>query len=218
MLIFVVPTLTATFKEFDVQLPLTTRIIIGVSDWFVGNFLLAIFGVVGGVMGFIALLRTPRGHRTFEFVLLRTPIIKGLVREVNTARTARTLSSLLSSGVEVITAFSIAREVIQNSYFREVLAEAQKQIQKGLQIAPAFSQNEHLYPPLMGELISVGEETGGLSTMLLQVATFYENEVEQKTKNMSTIIEPILMVVIGIAVGFFALSVISPIYSLSNAI
>jgi len=133
-------------------------------------------------------------------------------------RTARTLSSLLSSGVEVITAFSIAREVIQNSYFREVLAEAQKQIQKGLQIAPAFSQNEHLYPPLMGELISVGEETGGLSTMLLQVATFYENEVEQKTKNMSTIIEPILMVVIGIAVGFFALSVISPIYSLSNAI
>ena len=218
MLMFVIPTLTTTFKEFNVELPLSTRIIIGVSDWFAGNLPLALLVLIGGAVGIVALLRTPRGHRAFEFALLHTPVIKGLVREINAARTARTLSSLLSSGVEVLSAFSITREVIQNSYFREVLAEAQEQIQKGLLIAPVFAKHEHLYPPLVSELISVGEETGKSSDMLLQIATFYENEVDQKTKNMSTIVEPFLMIVIGVAVGFFALSVVSPIYSLSSAI
>ncbi|HEY4517628.1 MAG TPA: type II secretion system F family protein [Candidatus Paceibacterota bacterium] len=218
MLIFVVPTLTATFESFNVELPLTTRIIIAVSNWFTGNFILAIAVMAGSVFAFMTALRMPQGKLIFQWTLLHIPIIKGLTREINTARTARTFSSLLSSGVEVVTALSITREVVQNFYFREVLLEAENQIQKGLPIASVFSAHEDLYPPLMSELIAVGEETGQLSGMLLQIATFYENEVDQKTKNMSTIIEPFLMIVIGVGVGFFALSVISPIYSLSNAI
>ncbi len=218
MLVYVVPTLTNTFKEFHVELPLTTRIIIGVSDWLTAHFILAVVGLGVAVTGFVVGLRTKKGRRIFEFTLLHTPLIKGLVKETNTARVARTLSSLLSSGVEVMQAFSITREVIQNSYFRAVLVEAERQIEKGNQMAKAFSENENLFPPLMSELVAVGEETGQLSSMLLQVAEFYESEVDQKTQNMSTIIEPFLMIVIGIAVGFFALSVISPIYSLSNTL
>jgi type II secretory pathway component PulF len=141
-----------------------------------------------------------------------------LVKEIQAARTTRTLSSLLSSGVEIVTAISITSEVLQNSYYRDVLAQAESDVQKGSPLSGAFTENEHLYPILVGEMISVGEETGKLPDMLLQVAEFYESEVEQKTKDMSTIVEPFLMIIIGTFVGFFALSMISPIYSLSESI
>lgn len=154
----------------------------------------------------------------FEFIILHMPLISGLVKEVNSARTARTLASLLSSGVGMVSAVAITRDVIQNSYYKEVLKEIEERIQKGSPMATVLAEYEHLYPILMGEMIAVGEETGKLSDMLLEVAKYYEAEVSDKTKNMSTIIEPFLMVIVGGAVGFFAISMISPIYSLSNSI
>ena len=218
MLIYVVPTIADTFKSFKVDLPFTTRIVIAVSDAFVNHFVLFGVGFLLFIAGMVAFLKVPRGQRVRDYLLLRLPVVGTIVRETNSARTARTLSSLLSSGVEVIAAIGITADVVQNSYFRAVLTEAAEQVQKGKQMGSIFAAHENLYPPLVGELIAVGEETGDLSSMLLEVATFYENEVEQKTKNLSTIIEPLLMIFIGIAVGFFALSIISPIYSLSNAI
>ncbi|MFC1730824.1 type II secretion system F family protein, partial [candidate division KSB1 bacterium] len=113
---------------------------------------------------------------------------------------------------------SITSKVLQNPYYREVLLRAENDVQKGTPLSGSFTENEHLYPILVGEMISVGEETGKLPDMLLRVAEFYESEVEQKTKDMSTIIEPFLMIIIGTFVGFFALSMISPIYSLSESI
>jgi len=98
------------------------------------------------------------------------------------------------------------------------MSEAGKKVQKGTPLSSSFTENEQLYPILVGEMIEVGEETGKLSDMLLQVAVFYENEIEETTKNMSTIIEPVLMVVVGVVVGFFAVSMISPTYSLLNSI
>lgn len=218
MLIYVVPTLTATFKELGVELPLSTRIVIGTSDFLSNNIILSIGTLIFLVVLFIGALRTKRGKRVFEFMILRIPVIKGMVKETNSARTARTLSSLLSAGVEVVHAISITKEVVQNSFYREVLDEAEAAIQKGKPISEVFGDHEDVYPVLVGEMISVGEETGKLSDLLSQLATFYENEVEQKTKNLSTIIEPFLMVIIGIVVGFFALSMITPMYSLVSGI
>jgi type IV pilus assembly protein PilC len=169
---------------------------------------------IGAVMGF----KSKKGRRIFEYVILHIPVISTIVKETNSARTTRTLSSLLSSGVEVVNTLSITGEVMQNSYYKEVLKRSGKDIQKGLPLSKAFMENEKLYPILVGEMIAVGEETGQLSDMLYQVAEFYEGEVDQKTKNMSTIIEPFLMIFIGIVVGFFAISMISPIYSISAGI
>jgi type II secretory pathway component PulF len=145
-------------------------------------------------------------------------VIGTLVCEVNSARTGRTFSSLLGAGVSMLTAIEITHDVLQNSYFREVLEKAQGHVQQGKPLAEVFMQAEKLYPPLVGELVAVGEETGALPDMLAEVAKYYEREVEQKTKNMSTIIEPMLMIVVGSAVGFFAVSMISPIYALTSSI
>ena len=108
--------------------------------------------------------------------------------------------------------------MVQNIYYKKVLSAASDAVEKGGALSESFATNEHLYPVLVGEMILVGEESGNLSQMLIEVADYYENEVERKTKDISTIIEPLLMVVIGGGVGFFALAMISPIYSISDSI
>jgi type IV pilus assembly protein PilC len=218
MMVYVVPTLSETFRELDAELPASTRAIMGVSDFLKAHLLLAIALVVAAFAGFYAFLRTRLGHRALELVLLYMPIIRTIVRETNSARATRTLSSLLSAGVAITRALEITADVVQHSSFRAVLVDAGSRIQKGTPMADVFRAAEHLYPPFVSEMIAVGEETGDLSAMLKRVADFYEEEVSRKTKDMSTIIEPILMVLIGSAVGFFAVSMIQPIYSLSSAI
>jgi type IV pilus assembly protein PilC len=158
-------------------------------------------------------LRTKVGHRLFERSLFYMPVVKDLMRQSNAARTARTLSSLLSSGVDMLEAINITRDVLQNSFYKEVMTTAGERVQKGIPLSSVFSENEDIYPLLVGEMIEVGEETGKLSDMLLNVAIYYEDEVDSATKNMSTVIEPLLMVVIGLSVGFFAVSMITPMYS-----
>ncbi len=217
MLIFIVPTLTSTFNDLHVTLPTSTKIVIAVSNFLAHNTLVALAGLIFLVGAFIYAIRTPKGSRALDWTLLRVPIINGLVKQTNTARTTRTLSSLLSSGVSVTNAITITQDVLQSSYFKAVMKEAREHIEKGEQIAATIEKYPNLYPVMVGEMIAVGEETGKLSELLLQVAEFYEDEVEQKTKDMSTIIEPFLMVVIGITVGFFAYSMITPIYSISSS-
>ena len=218
MLTYVVPTLSSTFKEFNAQLPATTLFVIGLSDFLKNHFIVAIIAIVGIVVGFVMGLKTAQGQRMLDYTLLHIPVIGQIVKEINSARTARTMSSLLTAGVDVVVATQITADVVQNSYYKEVLRLVEARIQKGEPIASIFMEREKLYPAFIGEMISVGEETGQLAQMLLAVAVFYENEVDQKTKDMSTIIEPFLMVFIGLAVGFFAVSMISPIYSLSSSI
>lgn len=218
MLIYVVPTLTQTFEELGAELPASTQSIIAASRFLTEHTIVAI--VIPLLLGLLLYFgfRAERVRRLSHYVVLHIPIIGELIKEVQSARTTRTLASLLSSGVEIVTALSITRDVVQNSYYRDVLLRAENDVQKGTPLSGSFTENEHLYPILVGEMISVGEETGKLPEMLLSVAEFYESEVEQKTKDMSTIIEPFLMVFIGIGVGFFALSMIAPIYSLSESI
>jgi type IV pilus assembly protein PilC len=218
LLVFVVPTLTATFKDLNTELPASTKAVIGISDflrnhtvWGLIILLLAIgFGYV--------FVKSKVGKRIIDYVILKIPIVSGIAKETNTARTARTISSLLSSGVSVTRTLSITSDVIQNSYYKEVLSKAEASIEKGSSMSSVFSGYEHLYPVFITEMLAVGEETGKISEMLAGVATFYEDEVSQKTKNMSTIIEPFLMVFIGGAVGFFAVAMITPMYSVMNSI
>ncbi len=218
MLIFVVPTLTKTFTELQIDLPASTRFIIGLSD-FVKNNLGLFVAIVGAVIAGIYFgMKTGAGKKGMDWFVLHMPIVAPIVKEINAARTARTLSSLLAAGVPFVRSLQIVRQVVANSYYQNTLELAEKNIQLGLPISKVFREAEDLYPIFVSEMMVVGEETGELGKMLFKVASFYEEEVDQKTKNMSTVIEPFLMVVVGIVVGFFALSMIAPMYSLADVI
>jgi len=218
MMIYVMPTITATFRSLNVDLPITTRVLIGTSEFLTQHSLTAIALMVGLFVGFIYVSKTPIGKTVLHFAVIRIPVIGTIVKEANSARATRTLSSLLSSGVDVIDALKITEDVVQNIYFKAVVSEAAVKVEKGDPLSESFVAHSNLYPVLVGEMILVGEETGQIATMLEGVAEFYENEVALKTKDLSTIIEPLLMVVIGAVVGFFALAMIAPIYSISDSI
>jgi type IV pilus assembly protein PilC len=218
MMIFVVPTLTGTFKSLGAKLPLSTKIIIAMSDFMSHNaFLVLGLLVLVGIGGFL-FLRTKQGSSLILFLALHFPVVGELVRETYSARAARTLSSLLSSGVEMLTALSITYEVVGDNPFGKVVSEAEERVRKGEALSLAFVEHPKLYPILMGDMITVGEETGKVSDMLTQIAEYYETDVEDRTKDLSTIIEPMLMLFIGVFVGIFAISMIAPIYSLSSKI
>ncbi len=218
MFAFVVPTLAGTFKELGVVLPPSTRALIFFGNFFSDNLLLTFVLLGASVLGIMSLLRAKFMDRYVDFAILHLPIVNTLVKEINTARTARTMSSLLLSGVSIVRAVEITEDVVQNVYYKDVLQDAKKVLEKGTPFSSVFIDNPNLYPVMMSEMIQVGEETGKLSDMLLQVALFYEEEVENKTKNLSTIIEPFLMIIIGAGVGFFAISMISPLYSILDNI
>lgn len=218
MLIYVVPTLTQTFAELGGDLPATTRAVIALSNFLSTNTLLSLGILSGAVAAVVYGVRTPLGMRLFDRAMLAVPVIRHLVIETNAARTTRTMASLLSAGVDMVFSITITRDVVGNSFYQGVLMEAEKAVVKGGSLSEAFERHPELYPPLVAEMIAVGEETGRLSNLLKETAEFYEDSVELQTKDLSTIIEPFLMLIIGAGVGFFAISMIAPIYSLSNAI
>jgi type IV pilus assembly protein PilC len=218
MLTYIVPTLMKTFSELKLALPMSTRFVLGASSM-VRDHGVLVFSILAIVIGLLIVWsRRASGKKVFHYAYLKIPVIGEIVKEVNTARTARTLSSLLSSGVDMVEAMRITGDVVQNVYYKTVLEKAGETIKKGDVISKVFTENSKLYPIFLGEMMSVGEETGKISEMLMGVAVFYEDDVEQKTKDMSTVIEPFLMVVIGAFVGFFAIAMISPMYSLVNVI
>lgn len=218
MFIYVVPTLTKTFKELGTTLPASTRFVIGLSD-FISNHTILLALIIVGIVGlFILLTKLPVTKRWIDYVVVRLPVIGSIVKEVNAARTTRTLSSLLGSGVTISRAISITKEVLQNVHYKRVMEQVESVVEKGSPMSSVFKAETKLYPVMVGEMMEVGEETGKLGSMLMDIATFYEGEVDAKTKDLSTIIEPVLMIFIGGAVGFFAISMLSPMYSIMDSI
>lgn len=214
MMVFVLPSILSIFTDMDVELPLPTKILIFISNTIQSDGVLLLVGAIIFFVLFGMVMKTSRGKRTLDFVLLHTPTIKGIVAKINMARFCRTLSSMIASGVSIVKALEIVARTLGNSYYRESIMKASVDVQKGTTLSEFFGQTSKLYYPMMIHMIEVGEETGTLEETLKQVAEFYEDDVEQVTENMSTIIEPVLMLVIGAAVGVFAIAIIQPMYSI----
>ncbi|MFA6554395.1 MAG: type II secretion system F family protein [Candidatus Paceibacterota bacterium] len=214
MFIFIIPTLLKTFTDLNVPLPMTTQVVLNISN-LIRDQGVIVFGLVLILIGSLVWWsKKASGKKIFHSAILKIPVIGELVQEVNTARTARTMSSLLGSGVDVVESINITADVVQNVHFQRILQKASLSIKNGELMSKTFGQFGKYYPVFFIEMMSVGEETGKTGEMLMGVAQYYENDVNQKTKDMSTIIEPILILVIGGAVGFFAISMIQPMYSL----
>jgi len=216
MMIYVVPTLSKTFSDIGADLPFSTRLLIGTSDFLIQNGLILLIALIPFIALVLWVWRTPRCQRIWAWILLHLPLFKGIVQEMNSAITARTMSSLISSGVDIVEALRITEKVLQNSYYQEVLRVAGEDVPKGKNLSAIFGAYPKLYPVFVSEIIEVGEETGKMADMLLKLAVFYENEVDTVTKDMATVIEPLIMLVVGAGVAFFALSLIQPIYSIGD--
>jgi type IV pilus assembly protein PilC len=218
MMIFVVPGLAATFKEVGMKLPPLTQAVISISDFLQNDSLLAIMAVVFVGGGCWYFQQTVIGDRAVAWTSLRVPIFGKLVREFNSALVTRTLSSLISAGVDIVHTIDITKDVVGNVFYKETLDIAKANVQKGIPVSKVFIDNANIYPVMVGDMMEVGEETGQLSSMLLKIAIFYEEEVDQATADMSKLIEPLLMVMIAVFVGLFAMAMITPMYTLMSGI
>ena len=213
MLIFVIPTLQAVFDDLGAELPITTKILLGIGNG-LASYWWAIFpAFFGGMYGFFLFIKTSPGKRLSDAFIIHSPVLGGISKKVYTARFSRTLSSLIKGGVPILEALQVVSDIMGNHYYKESLKAAQEGVRRGEPLFRILGGYPSLYTPLIIQMLEVGEETGKLSDILERLAVFYEEEVNQITKNLSSIIEPILMLVIGVAVGFFAISMIQPIYN-----
>lgn len=218
MMIYVVPSLTQTFEELNVDLPASTKFVIFVSKVLTNYYLYA----VGGLLVFAYLsylfLKSRQGKQILSDVFIYTPLFGPLVKKINSARFARVFSSLLAAGIPLLKSLEITSGVLTNVRYAESMKITLGRVQKGENLSKILAEFPVLYPLMVTQMILVGEQTGTLSEILERLADFYEDEVSETTKNLSTIIEPVLMVIIGAVVGFFAVSMIQPMYSMMGGI
>jgi len=218
MLIVVIPKLAATFEDLGVPLPLTTRIIIALGTFLADRWYVAFPALFGALALAFQLIKTRSGKRIFDAWVLKTPLFGGIIRKMNAALMTRTLSSLIASGVPIVRSLEITSQVMGNVYFQDSLVVCAKNVGKGGRLSSSLKEYGHLYPIVVIQMVEVGEETGETGNILAKLAEFYEEEVGQVTKNLTSIIEPVLMLVIGAFVGFFAISMIQPMYGMLSAI
>jgi type IV pilus assembly protein PilC len=213
MMIYVVPQITGVFKDLNADLPPTTKFIIATSDFMKYHYIIMLLGIVFIAIGLRILAAFSFGKKFFGMLAIRIPVVSNIIIKMNCARFARIYSSLLKSGVSVVEALKILSRTLTNYYYHRALENAAENIQKGVNLSKIFYEEKRIFPVLVPQMIEVGEETGKTEMVLMKLAEFYEAEVDQKTKNLSSIIEPVLMLVIGSAVGFFAISILQPMYS-----
>lgn len=213
MMMYVVPKLTSVFADIQTALPFSTRMIIAVSDYMSKHQWVVLFGILIAVAAVIVFFKSRIGKKVSSFFFFRVPVIRNVVIKLNNARFARIYSSLTKSGVSVVESLKIISRTLTNSSYRKAFREIGEEVEKGRPIHEALAKYPRIFPVLTIQMMEVGEETGKTVDVLLNLARFYESEINQITKNLSSIIEPVLMVIIGLAVGFFAISMILPMYS-----
>jgi len=217
MLIMVVPKLAETFRELKIELPPTTKLVISFGTFLAEKWFFCILIAISLFFIFRIILKTKGGKRMIDSLSLKIPIISPIIKKTNSASTVRTLSSLFASGVPIVRSLEIVSESLGNIYFREAMAQAAEKVRKGSKLSEALRPYQDIYPSIIIQMIEVGEETGETSDVLGKLADFFETEVGNATKNLSAIIEPVLMLIIGAVVGFFAISMIQPMYSMLGA-
>jgi len=218
MLIMVVPKLAETFKELEIELPATTRFVIFLGTFLSKNFLFLFFGLIFLFFVLRQILRTKKGKRFFDSLILKIPVISDISRKQNSALFTRTLSSLISAGVSLPRSLEITASTLRNVFFQEALIEGAERVKKGEKLSQVLKKYQNFIPLTAISMIEVGEETGETAQILEKLADFYEDEVTNATKNLASVIEPILLLIIGGIVGFFAISMVQPMYSMLQAI
>lgn len=212
MTIFIFPKIMPVFASLNVDLPASTKILIAASNALTQNglFVLGVFASL--VVALWGLLKIYKVRFYYHLALIYMPLIGQMSRDVNVANFTRTLGLLLKSGIKIVEAINITSDTLSSLVYREELKKSAAHTQKGGLISKYLSNQPRLFPPMLVNMISVGESTGNLSETLIYLADFYTAKVDETTKNLPVVLEPVLMITMGLTVGFVAISVISPIY------
>jgi len=218
MIVLVVPRISSLFEQLGLDLPLTTRIVIYIGTTLTEKWYYIVPGIIVFIIIFWRIIKTKPGKRLLDKFLLKIPIISSIIKQTNAATTARTLASLVSSGVPMVNSLQIIAGTLGNVYFKNALTESSEKIKKGARLSEALEPHKIIFPAGLVEMIRVGEETGKTSTILFELAEFFEDEVARTTKSLVSVLEPILMLVVGAAVGLFAISMIQPMYSMLGSV
>lgn len=220
LMLFVIPQIGKIIKDLggpDAELPILTQIMLGISGFITSFWFILIPVIVGAVWLVLRYIRTPRGKRQFHALILRVPGVKTIVSKVAVARFARTFSALMGAGVAVLEALDVTARAVGNILYEESLIKAAEQVKNGATLS-SIIEKEPLFPPIVAQMLAVGEETGQTDTVLVKVADFYEEEVDVAIDGLSSIIEPVMIVFMGSMVGLIAASVMQPIAGLSQQI
>lgn len=214
--VFIFPKIVPIFQSVKATLPLSTRILMAMSSFFSAWGICLFLGLIALVVSYFLALRDHRFHRYMDHLLVRLPLFGRLSQSYNLANICRTLSLLLKSDVRIVEAMQLVADSTRNLVYREALMQAREEIAKGQKISVQFKKIPLLYPTLLCQMIAVGEQTGNLSGTFAYLSEMYEEDIGELTKNLTTLLEPVLMIVMGAVVGFIAISIITPIYSITQ--
>jgi len=218
MMVTIIPQLSSIYQESDLELPLPTRILIAISNLLVHQGIWIILGIIILVILFLRIKKTKKGKYYLHLTLLKLPILSKILKKINLARFTRTLSSLLKTDIPIVQTFQIISKTLGNVHYKQAMVEASEMVKKGVSIVKTLEKRPHLFPPIVTQMIAVGEESGMLDDISEEIASFFEEDVSQTMEGLTAIIEPVLMLVIGSAVAVAALAVLMPMYGLVEAI
>ena len=214
---FIVPNITKIFSDMHQTLPLPSLVLIGVSNFLKSFWWLVLIVLIGCVLLTKKLIKTPRGSHIWDEIKLRIPVIGDIYLKMAMARFGRTLGSLLRSGVPPLSALEIVRNIVNNTLIAEAIDHAMEEIEAGASLATSLAQSRW-FPPIVIQMISVGEQSGELENMLDKVADVYERETESKIMAMTSMLEPVMILVMGVVVGFIVISILLPIFEMNQMI
>jgi len=215
MMIFVIPQLTGMLQGSGATLPASTRILIFISDTLRNYWWALIIVIIGLIALFKVILKNPQGKRAWDLFKLKLPIFGKLFQMIYLVRLTQSLSTLIKGGVTLPDSLRIVSEIVGNVVYKEIIDQTVKEVEDGNSVALVFGQSP-LVPRLISQMLSVGEKTGQLDTILDKINYFYSREIENMVANMTHLMEPLIMVVIGVAVGGMVASIIMPMYQLAN--
>lgn len=218
LFVFVIPKITTMFTEMNAELPLPTKVLIAISNAIAGNGILSAIIFIAFIIIIVNLLKTQKGKYIFQAILLKAPVISPIIKKINLARFARNISSLLKTDIMIIKTFQITANVLGNLHYKHALLEMSQKIKKGGKLSEVIGSYPNLFTPVVTQMVAIGEETGELDNILIELAEFYEEEVDQIMENLPSIIEPLLILALGLGVGGVAVAIIMPMYSITASI
>ena len=215
MFTFVLPQMLSVLQEAGAALPLTTRILMFFTNIFSKYWLLLILGFLGVIAGFVMYIRSSGGRIIWDAFKLKVPILGKLLQKLYMDRFSRNLSTLIAGGIPIVQALDTVAEIVGNSIYREIILEASKEVETGRSIGAVFASRKEM-PKIVGQMIEVGEQTGELDVILGKLANFYGKEVENMIATMTNLLEPVIMILLGLAVAVMVAGILLPIYNVAS--